>query len=88
MNTATQLNRVDEPAPSRPLERIAIAADEVYRIAENVQSFIDRFHGENPPQKDVGAAGVIQVSYRSEIDRLFANLDTRSTRVNALSDIG
>lgn len=88
LNQTVQGQGLAAQPPARPLERMSIAADDVYRIAGNVQAFLDRFHGESPREDPAAAGTALQVSYRNEIDRLFAHLDTLSARVGALHDIG
>lgn len=78
-----------QPIAGRPLERIGAEADRLSRLAFNVQSFLDRFHGN--PQAAAGANATpapIQIGYRNEIDRLSANVDLLDSLIQTLDDAG
>lgn len=76
--------------PSRPLERIASEADRLARLGYNIQSFLDRFHGNPQTPALPGNAGSapIQIGYRNEIDRLSANVDVLDNLIQALGEAG
>lgn len=88
-NQANQLagQLISAPKPSRPLDRISIAADRVMGASLRVGEFLDRYHGPMPAtapdQNDA-----ITVSYSSNLERLFGNIETLEARLQSLTEIG
>lgn len=90
-------NRIDHHLASsvapvrreRPLDRIEHAANLTMDLSMRVDAFLARFHGHpSPPQAARGDRDIPVVSYASQIDRLFGNLNTLSECVATLEEIG
>lgn len=84
---AYQANTVGAPA-HRPLERICIAADRVQKLGYVLGEFLDRYHGPGPSDVMTSQTQPVTVSYRDNLERLFAAIDTLEARVHSIADIG
>lgn len=78
---------INAPTPSRPLDRIGHAADRVMGASLRVGEFLDRYHGPMPATA-LGQSDTIAVSYSSNLERLFGNIETLEARLQSLTEIG
>lgn len=90
-NQANQLagQLISAPTPSRPLDRIGHAADRIMAAYVKVGEFLDRYHGPMPTEAPgMNASAALAVSYSSNLERLFGNIETLEARLQSLTEIG
>ncbi|HEU4805192.1 MAG TPA: hypothetical protein VFS91_05195 [Nitrobacter sp.] len=64
----------------------AVAADRVFKLINELDAFLVRFNGPNPPAD--GSGDQVSVCYTNEILRLHANIETLSRQFDALYALG
>ena len=73
--------------PQPELGRLKAAAERISRAANNIDNFLDRFHGPRPEAANA-AGGPTCDSYRNDLDSIFNALDRLENAVSVLDHIG